>query len=51
VLRFQDIDENHWAFADIVEASHTHTFIMKEDGISELWIEIIETGLDAPYDK
>jgi hypothetical protein len=51
VLRFQDIDENHWAFTDIIEASHTHAFIRKEDGIMELWIEIIETGIDTPYDS
>jgi hypothetical protein len=51
VFRFPDLYENHWAFADIMEAAHTHTFVRNEDGYTELWIDITGTGLDAPYNE
>jgi len=50
VFRFPDLNEIHWAYADFMEAAHTHTFERLDDG-TEVWIEIIETGLNAPYNK
>jgi len=51
VHKFFDLDESHWAYADIMEAAHTHTYVRKADGTTELWIEIIDTGLAAPYNE
>ena len=51
VHRYADLDESHWAYEDIMEASHTHTYVRNEDGETELWIDILGTGLNAPYNE
>jgi len=51
VHRFYDLDESHWAYADIMEAAHTHTYVRNADGYVEIWIDILGTGLDAPYNE
>ncbi|MCL2401451.1 MAG: S-layer homology domain-containing protein, partial [Oscillospiraceae bacterium] len=51
VFRFRDLDESHWAYADFMEAAHTHTYQRRDINNTEVWIEIIETGLDAPYNR
>ncbi|MCL2409593.1 MAG: S-layer homology domain-containing protein, partial [Oscillospiraceae bacterium] len=51
VFRFLDLDESHWAYADFMEAAHTHTYQRRDINNTEVWIEIIETGLDAPYNR
>ena len=35
-LKYPDVAESHWAYADIVEASNEHTYTRKENGY-ELW--------------
>ena len=50
-FRFPDINESHWAFTDIMEAAHTHTYKRHPTGTTEIWIEILDIGLDAPYNK
>ena len=51
VHRFYDLDETHWAYADIMEAAHTHIYVRNADGYTELWVEILDTGLAAPYNE
>ena len=51
VHRFYDLDESHWAYADIMEAAHTHTYVRNADGVTEIWVDILDTGLDAPYNE
>ena len=51
VHRFYDLNESHWAYADIMEAAHTHTYVRNADGTTEIWIDILGTGLDAPFNE
>jgi len=50
VFRFPDLNETHWAYADFMEAAHTHTLERFDDGM-EIWTEIIENGLNAPFNR
>jgi len=36
---YTDIDKSHWAYYDIMEASHTHEYDRKEDRMAEIWTE------------
>ena len=53
ILRFPDLPETHWAFADLKEAIHTHDYVRHEegDGINEKWLQITGHGLYAPYNR
>ena len=46
-----DVPNDHWAYADIMEASHTHTFTRENEMDDETWINIMETGTDAAGDE
>ena len=39
---FPDIDKNHWAYYEIVEAGHTHRYRRPFNSLDETWIEILE---------
>jgi hypothetical protein len=47
VYKFDDFSNEHWAYCDFMEAIHTHEYERKEDGISEMWTEIVCTGFDS----
>jgi hypothetical protein len=38
VIQYTDLDSGHWAYTDIIEASHTHTYDINDNG-SEIWKE------------
>lgn len=38
---YKDLDKNHWAYYEIIEASHTHQYERMENGF-ENWISIIK---------
>ena len=38
---YKDLDKNHWAYYEIMEASHTHQYERDEKGL-ELWTSIIK---------
>ena len=35
--QFSDVDDSHWAYCDIVEASNWHDYVRNEDG-HEIWV-------------
>lgn len=40
---FTDLNENHWAYYEIMEAANSHEYIRRnENGIVENWIRLIE---------
>jgi hypothetical protein len=51
IVRFIDLDESHWAFADFKEAAHSHDWELHDNGVTERWLEITGHGLDAPYNQ
>lgn len=51
VHTFTDFKATHWAYADFMEAVHSHEFELKADGINETWTKITGTGLDADYNR
>jgi len=51
VLNFSDLDRTHWSYTAFIEATHTHEFERKADGINEIWTRILGTGLDARYNQ
>lgn len=43
VKKYIDLDKNHWAYYEIIEASHTHEYkTIEGEGIEEEWIRIIK---------
>ncbi len=43
IAKFIDLDKNHWAYYEIIEASHTHEYERIEGaGIEEKWLKIIK---------
>jgi hypothetical protein len=51
VFNFPDLDSSHWAYTAFMEATHTHDYVRREDGINEIWVRILSTGLDAAYNE
>ena len=49
--KFVDLNTSHWAYTAFMEAVYTHKFVRKSDGINEEWINIVEDGLSAPYNR
>jgi len=45
-----DISSEHWAYADIMEATHTHTFTREHETDYEIWTGIQGTGADISGD-
>ena len=39
-----DLSNEHWAYADIMEATHSHTFVRENEMADETWIDIEETA-------
>ena len=37
LINFKDLDEGHWAYFNIMEATHGHDFMRKSNGKDELW--------------
>ena len=43
VKKYIDLDKNHWAYYEIIEASHTHEYkTIEGEGTEEEWIRIIK---------
>lgn len=43
VKKYIDLDKNHWAYYEIIEASHTHEYkTIEVEGTEEEWIRIIK---------
>ena len=40
--KYSDLFSSHWAYCDIIEASNTHSYERKEEGLSEIWITLIK---------
>lgn len=40
IVNFTDIDESHWAFYPVVEATNGHDYTRNSDGKSETWIQL-----------
>ena len=38
---YKDLDKSHWAYYEIIEASHTHQYERAESGL-ENWTSIIK---------
>ena len=51
VHKFNDLDVEHWAYADFMEAIYTYSFGKKEDDTNKLWLKIIDDGFNAAYNK
>ena len=41
---WDDISDAHWAYSDIMEATHSHTFVRENESDYEIWLSITETG-------
>ena len=37
LLHFKDLDESHWAYFNIMEATHGHDFTRKANMLDEIW--------------
>ena len=37
LINFKDLDESHWAYFNIMEATHGHDFVRKANGKDETW--------------
>ncbi|MFR7760563.1 MAG: hypothetical protein ACLU1X_06275 [Peptoniphilus grossensis] len=37
LINFKDLDESHWAYFNIMEATHGHDFMRKANGKDETW--------------
>jgi hypothetical protein len=48
---WNDFGASHWAYADFTEAICTHDFTRKAESINEMWTEIVEDGINAPYNQ
>ncbi|WP_138159934.1 S-layer homology domain-containing protein [Peptoniphilus catoniae] len=44
LIKFKDLNKNHWAYYELVEAANSHEFKRKANGIDETWIELIKSG-------
>jgi|GEM_PF-985316 len=44
---WSDISEDYWAYADIMEATHSHIYERASESDYETWMRITGTGLDA----
>lgn len=40
VVNFKDIDESHWAFYSVIEATNGHDYTRRDDGKNEIWIRL-----------
>lgn len=40
IVNFTDVNENHWAFYPITEATNGHDYTRKSDGKNETWIQL-----------
>ncbi|VEJ35981.1 Endo-1,4-beta-xylanase A precursor [Aedoeadaptatus ivorii] len=40
IVNFTDVNENHWAFYPITEATNGHDYTRKSDGKNETWIRL-----------
>ena len=45
VHAWADVSQDHWAYADIIESTHSHTFEREGETEYETWIDITETGI------
>ena len=42
IIYYKDVDKNHWAYYEIMEASHSHKYTRKVSGeLEEIWEKII----------
>lgn len=41
LIKFKDLDKNHWAYYEIVEAANSHEFKRETNKIDETWLELI----------
>ncbi|MDD7363232.1 MAG: S-layer homology domain-containing protein [Firmicutes bacterium] len=44
VMRFSDLDEGHWAYDIVVEATNGHDFERRADGKGERWLGLNDSG-------
>jgi hypothetical protein len=51
VHKFDDLKIAHWSYNEFMEAVHTHEFRRKGNGVDEIWLKLIGTGLDAAYNQ
>ena len=49
VHTFKDFSSRHWAYAEFVESIYTHDYIRKADNVNEEWTQMIDDGLQKPY--
>ena len=42
LIRFTDLDQSHWAFWEIMEATNTHDFQRPKNTIEESWLKILD---------
>lgn len=49
IIRYIDMDKNHWAYYPVVEATNGHRYERKDSGKDETWFEVNDTTL--VYDK
>lgn len=49
IINYIDLDNTHWAYYPVVEATNGHEFKRKSNGKDELWLEI--TDKSFVYDK
>ncbi len=42
---FKDLEQSHWAYYQIIEASNTHDFFRTEQGkVDETWVKLLKNG-------
>lgn len=55
MLHFKDLDESHWAYFNIMEATHGHDFTRKDNMLDEIWHRLNGEAFIFPdlkyYDK
>lgn len=49
IIRYKDMDKNHWAYYPVVEATNGHRYDRKDSGKDETWFEVNDTTF--VYDK
>lgn len=49
IIRYIDMDKNHWAYYPVVEATNGHRYDRKDSGKDEIWFEVNDTTF--VYDK
>lgn len=51
IHKWDDLQENHWAYTNIIEAAHSHRYERNYEDDYEIWFEIVGTGIDEAWNE